>query len=48
MKDDDDDKTTLETQMPPKPLVRIDLDVPDDVELRLTINGVEMELDNGG
>jgi hypothetical protein len=29
-----------------RPVVRIDLDVPDGVELRLTVNGVDVELDD--
>jgi hypothetical protein len=33
---------TPETAM--RPVVRVDIDVPDGVELRLTINGIDVEL----
>jgi hypothetical protein len=29
-----------------RPVVRVDIDAPDGVELRITINGVEVDLDD--
>jgi hypothetical protein len=43
---EDDDKDPPRRDIPAKPLMRVDLEVPDGVELRLIINGVEMDLDD--
>jgi hypothetical protein len=43
---DDDDREPARLDIPAKPVMRVDLEVPDGVHLMLVINGVEMDLDD--
>jgi hypothetical protein len=42
----DDNESERDSKPLARPVMRVDIEVPDGVELRLIINGVEMDLDD--